>query len=154
MDGWRRGCGALWARSWESHAALRGRGGTRTHRAPNHALIAGECRWPMLVNQTSPRLSGFLPCQTHWASSVGVSITHSECTEHSWGRGPPDTHRGLRAGWHSPHTRPPLAQADIPDWRQDMLDHYQPERAGSSFHIRELRSGNDAALELWELPAS
>jgi hypothetical protein len=32
-----------------------------------------------------------------------------------------------------------------------MLDHYLPDRAGASFSVRQLESGNDADFELWEL---
>jgi hypothetical protein len=46
---------------------------------------------------------------------------------------------------------PLWARADVTDWRQGMLDHYLPDRAGASFSVRQLESGNDADFELWEL---
>lgn len=49
---------------------------------------------------------------------------------------------------------PAIADAAPPSWRDELLAHYLPDRAGSPFVVKELVSGAASQLEVWELPRS
>lgn len=49
---------------------------------------------------------------------------------------------------------PAIAHAAPPSWRDELLAHYLPDRAGSPFVVKELVSGAASQLEVWELPRS